>query len=258
MTENMRIYEKVRNVPNEALKPIQGGRLKGMSDINPMWRLKMLTEVFGPCGIGWRIEITDKRLERGEGVEVVCFVDINLYVKVDGEWSAAIPGMGGSSFVTMEKHGPYTSDECFKMAYTDAISVACKSLGFAADVYFANDRTKYSDQGDGNTSSHSPGQARTQSQPSKPPYTPPQTQDKPQGNTGGEAMISDAQVKYVWRLKNEKNITDDDFKRIVAEMAEGKTSSKDLTKKEAHEIINFLNNYQVPVSAGAVQDDLPF
>ena len=32
------------------------------------------------------------------------------------------------------------------MAYTDAISVACKSLGFAADVYFANDRTKYSNQ----------------------------------------------------------------------------------------------------------------
>lgn len=148
MSENMRIYEKVRNVPKEALKAINGGRLKGMSDINPMWRLKMLTELFGPCGIGWKIEITDKRLEKGEGVEVVCFVDINLYVKVDGEWSAPIPGMGGSSFVTQERNGPYTSDECFKMAYTDAISVACKSLGFAADVYFANDRTKYSNNGE--------------------------------------------------------------------------------------------------------------
>lgn len=150
MNENMKVYEKVRSVPKEALKPINGGRLKGMSDINPMWRIKMLTEMFGPCGLGWKVEITDKRLERGEGVEVVCFVDINLYVKVDGEWSAPIPGMGGSSFVTMERNGAYTSDECFKMAYTDAISVACKSLGFAADVYFANDRTKYSNQEDGN------------------------------------------------------------------------------------------------------------
>jgi hypothetical protein len=143
----MKVYEKVRNVPKEALKAINGGRLKGMSDINPMWRIKMLTEVFGICGIGWKTEIVEKRLEKGAGNEIVCFVDINLYVKVEGEWSAPIPGMGGSSFVTQEKNGPYTSDECFKMAYTDAISVACKSLGFAADVYFANDRTKYSNQG---------------------------------------------------------------------------------------------------------------
>ena len=143
MIENMSIYEKVRSVPEEALKPIQGGRLKGMSDINPMWRLKMLTELFGICGIGWKIEITDKRLEHGSDNEIVCFVDINLYIKSDGEWSAPIPGMGGSSFVTKEARGLYTSDECFKMAYTDAISVACKSLGFAADVYFEKDRTKY-------------------------------------------------------------------------------------------------------------------
>jgi hypothetical protein len=148
MTENMKVYEKVRAVPPEALKAIAGGRLKGMSDINPMWRIKMLTEMFGICGIGWKVEIVDRRLEKGSGVEIVCFVDILLYVKVDNEWSAPIPGMGGSSFVAQEKSGPYTSDECFKMAYTDAISVACKSLGFAADVYFANDRTKYTNQED--------------------------------------------------------------------------------------------------------------
>jgi hypothetical protein len=148
MNENMTVYEKVRAVPAEALKPINGGRLKGMSDINPMWRIKMLTETFGMCGIGWKTVITDRRLERGNGDEIVCFVDIHLFVKVDGQWSDAIEGTGGSSFVTQERNGLHTSDECFKMAYTDAISVACKSLGFAADVYFAKDRTKYSQQED--------------------------------------------------------------------------------------------------------------
>lgn len=147
MNNNMELYEKVRSVPKEALKPIPGGRLKGMSDINPMWRIKMLTEIFGMCGIGWKVEVVERRLEKGGSDEIACFVDINLYVKSDGEWSEAIPGMGGSSFVTKESKGLYTSDECFKMAYTDAISVACKSLGFAADVYFANDRTKYTTQG---------------------------------------------------------------------------------------------------------------
>jgi hypothetical protein len=141
--ENMKIYEATRTVPNEALKKIGGGRLKGMSDINPMWRIKLLTELFGICGIGWKIEIVDQRLEQGSADQIACFVTINLYIKVDGEWSDPIPGMGGSAFVTKESSGLYTSDECFKMAYTDAISVACKSLGFAADVYYANDRTKY-------------------------------------------------------------------------------------------------------------------
>jgi len=46
-------------------------------------------------------------------------------------------------FVSNEKNGAYNSDECFKMALTDALSTSCKALGLAADVYFEKDRTKY-------------------------------------------------------------------------------------------------------------------
>ena len=42
--ENMKIYEAVRKVPDSAKKNISAGRLKGMTDINPMWRIKALTE----------------------------------------------------------------------------------------------------------------------------------------------------------------------------------------------------------------------
>ena len=49
--ENMDIYDRVRTAPQDALKPITGGRLNGKTDINPMWRIKTLTELFGPCGI---------------------------------------------------------------------------------------------------------------------------------------------------------------------------------------------------------------
>lgn len=141
--ENLEIYERVRQVPTSAQREIQAGRLKGKTDINPMWRIKALTEQFGPCGIGWKYTITDKRLENGANNEVSAFVDIDLYIKVDGAWSDAIPGTGGSAFVASERNGLYTSDECFKMALTDAISVACKALGFGADVYWAKDATKY-------------------------------------------------------------------------------------------------------------------
>lgn len=46
-------------------------------------------------------------------------------------------------FASKEKSGIYVSDECYKMATTDAISVACKQLGIGADVYWDSDRTKY-------------------------------------------------------------------------------------------------------------------
>lgn len=141
--ENLEIYERARQVPPSAQKEIQAGRLTGKTDINPMWRIKALTEQFGPCGIGWKYVITDKRLEQGANNEVSAFVDIDLFIKVDGAWSDAIPGTGGSAFVASERNGLYTSDECFKMALTDAISVSCKALGFGADVYWAKDATKY-------------------------------------------------------------------------------------------------------------------
>ena len=51
--DNLELWEKFKAVPAAAKKEISGGRLKGMTDINPTWRQKILTEQFGPCGFGW-------------------------------------------------------------------------------------------------------------------------------------------------------------------------------------------------------------
>lgn len=149
---NLDIYNRARTVPETAKKQIQAGKLKGFTDINPMWRIKALTEIFGPCGIGWKAVITRQWLETYEST-VCAFCDIDLYVKQDGVWSDAIPGTGGSKFVSQTRNGADVSDECFKMAFTDAISVAAKMLGVAADVYWNDDskredRTKYSGEND--------------------------------------------------------------------------------------------------------------
>ena len=72
----------------------------------------------------------------------MAFCNINLYIKKDGEWSEAIPGTGGAMLVAKESKGLYSSDEAFKMALTDAISVACKAIGMGADVYWDKD-SKY-------------------------------------------------------------------------------------------------------------------
>lgn len=146
--ENLQLYHATRAVTENALKKITGGRLTGMSDINPMWRIKTLTEQFGPCGIGWKYVIKEKRLESAPTGEIAAFLDIDLFYMWEDKWSEAIPGTGGSAFVTNESKGAYVSDECFKMALTDAISVACKALGIGADVYWQNDKSKYDNKSD--------------------------------------------------------------------------------------------------------------
>lgn len=143
---NMDIYNAVSAVPDSAQKRISGGRLNGMTDINPMWRIRELTELFGPCGIGWKYKIVREWLETASTGEVGAFVDIELQYRItpDADWSEPIPGTGGSKFVAAEKgNNLRASDECYKMALTDAISVACKALGFGADIYWASGRTKY-------------------------------------------------------------------------------------------------------------------
>lgn len=142
---NLRFYEAGRHVPQEAQKSFNNGRFSG-TDINPMWRIKKLTELFGPAGIGWYTEVLSERSEKLLDDSVIAVVDLNLYVKVDGEWSKPIYGTGGNALVSTSKKGVQASDEGYKMAYTDALSVACKALGIGADVYFEKDRTKYTQQ----------------------------------------------------------------------------------------------------------------
>lgn len=140
---NMELYEKFRSVPEKAKKLIQGGRLNGKTDINPMWRIKMLTQEFGPAGKGWYAPITERWTETGANGEITANIRINLYVKYGDEWGKPIEGIGGSLLIPKESSGLRTDDDAFKKAYTDALSVACKALGIGADVYFEKDVTKY-------------------------------------------------------------------------------------------------------------------
>ena len=143
MTSKMGLWNNLKKPPPEALRPIKGGRLKGMSDIKPQWRYEAMTKEFGPCGVGWKFEIVRKWSEDGSDGQVFAFVDINLYIK-NGEWSEPIPGHGGSMLIAKESGGLHSSDEAYKMALTDALSVAMKMIGVGAEVYMGNwDGSKY-------------------------------------------------------------------------------------------------------------------
>ena len=196
---NLDLYNRVRVVPEEAKKPIKGGRLNGMTDINPMWRIKVLTSEYGPCGIGWFYKPVKKWTEQAGG-ETVAFVDIELFIKVDGEWSQPICGTGGSKLSQNERNGLLVSDECYKMATTDAISVACKQLGIGADVYFGADRTKYDS---------------------------PFERVERVRNELKKRRCSEANFMQVYRLDNIEQVTDSQIKDFIARMEAAKHDSVD-------------------------------
>ena len=145
MTDNLNIWNQVCRPPEMALKKIAGGRLSGMTDIKPQWRYKVMTEVFGPCGSGWSYDIVRTWTEQGPAGEVMAFVMINLKIK---GYEYSIPGLGGSALIAKETAGLRASDEAYKMATTDALSVAMKQLGVGADIYMGLwDGSKYKTEG---------------------------------------------------------------------------------------------------------------
>ena len=217
---NMAIYNKVKDVPDNAKKSIQAGRLKGKSDINPMWRIKMLTEIFGPAGLGWYTEIVNKWQECCENGEVAVFVDINLYVRKDGEWSKPIHGSGGNKLISIEnkwidgKQVPtqYLDDDAYKKAYTDAISVAAKALGIGADVYWQDDKTKY-DSG----ATEETAEPQVQSVPVRKISTPLLAPDQPMWRqaVAFTASQTDTVDHIISRIRSKYQISDNDLALLL-------------------------------------------
>lgn len=87
------------------------------------------------------------------------------------------------------------------------------------------------DDDDGNAASQSPNSTGNKGQSQ-------QRTNAPSSSPG----ISQAQINYCLKLIGEKGVPDDDFNRMLEEIS-GQTNLKELTKKQASEIINILNNY---------------
>lgn len=113
------------------------GGFSGLS-IDPVYRIRSLTERFGPCGIGWGFVQEDQWSDGGSGAYVV-YVRGHLWYMHEGERVQTMSHTGG----TICDRAP---DEAYKMAETDALGKCCLDLGMAADVYMGvHDSDKYQD-----------------------------------------------------------------------------------------------------------------
>ena len=221
---NLDIYNALKQPPKEALRTIKGGRISGMTDINPQWRYKVMTEQFGVCGVGWKYDIARLWNEPIADGQVFAFAEINLYIMTkDGEddvWSDAIPATGGSMLVSKESAGLHASDEGYKMAVTDALGTAMKMLGVAADIYAGLwDGAKYRDTAG--------------SDPASPPAKTPSKNVPEDG-------ITEPQTKKIYALAKAKGFSPEEAKDFMQKTFK-KSSTKELTKDEASQMIEFLS-----------------
>lgn len=200
MNNNREIFDYARSVPDTAKKQISDGRMKGKTDVSPMWRIEKLTELFGPCGIGWWYVVKNQRLEKGAGDVVKAFVDIDLYYKWGDTVSQPIPGIGGNTFVARERNGLYTDDDAFKKALSDAIGTAAKALGIAADVYMGTEDTKYT------TQRYDDGQPPRQNDNPPPPQRPAPQGPPPQNPPQNVVNLPPTAPDGYWYCEDCKNI----------------------------------------------------
>lgn len=108
--------------------------------IKPIWSIHRMTEEFGACGVGWGVnQPTFQVVPAGEEALVYCTVSI-----WHGTRENIVFGVGGDKAVGKNKYGPFTDDEAFKKAFTDAMTNAMKLIGVGADVHMGLfDDSKY-------------------------------------------------------------------------------------------------------------------
>ena len=141
---NLRFWDQLKRTDPKATKPFtRSGGFRG-TQIDPTWRLRMMTETFGPIGQGWGYEQLEWTV-----VEGMAFVCVRVWYRdpETGEQHWTGPQWGGTELIRRRRDGPAeANDEAFKMSITDALGKCLLQIGLAADVHLGLfDDSKYRD-----------------------------------------------------------------------------------------------------------------
>ncbi|RFA24383.1 hypothetical protein CAI21_21830 [Alkalilimnicola ehrlichii] len=151
MTEatKLAIWEQVEKTDPSYTKPFnRGGGFKGTAT-NATYLAKRATEVFGPMGLGWGLDILDESLMEGAPLddrgtrELIHKVRVKLWYRYQ-EQRGEVVQFGQTTFVGKNRHGLFTDEEAPKKSLTDGMSKCLSLLGFSADIHLGRyDDNKY-------------------------------------------------------------------------------------------------------------------
>lgn len=141
--ENMKLWDSVFVTDPAAVKAITGKQYKGSSP-KPYWIIQRATETFGPCGIGWGIEVLNERFERLTDTDVLHVALIRVWY-MDGEKRGSVEQMGQTKACYKTNSGTMMIDEdAPKKSVTDGMVKCLSMLGFAGDIFSGRwDDSKY-------------------------------------------------------------------------------------------------------------------
>lgn len=142
----LRIWQCLDRVPKEAQRSFDNGKFKG-TDINTTFRLKRMTDVFGPIGLGWGYTIAEEQFRDGApklvnnvpvGYEVLHCIRLRLwYIDPETKERGEVEHFGQTLFVrwVVNKSAFSTDEDAPKKSLTDALGKCLSMLGFAAEIY---------------------------------------------------------------------------------------------------------------------------
>lgn len=132
---NKALWESVKVTDPRAVKQITGKAYKGDSP-KPYWLIERATDVFGPIGIGWGVNVTSERFERLGEFDVLHVAVVSVWYVYEGKRSETIEQMGGTKAAYLSSAGKLIVDEdAGKKSVTDGMVKALSMIGFAGDIF---------------------------------------------------------------------------------------------------------------------------
>lgn len=131
---NLDIWESVCTTDKAYTKRVN--QRGGYTDINPMYRFRVMTEQFGPIGSGWGYEVLDQGIEwahtnnEEQSPKALHWCRLRVWVVTEddkGSWEH----MGATEIYSNGKW----DEDAHKKSVTDALGKALSVLGVCADVY---------------------------------------------------------------------------------------------------------------------------
>jgi hypothetical protein len=152
--QNLALWSLAFRTDPAHVKPITGKQYKGNSP-KPYWITQRATELLGPCGIGWGVEILDERFENLGGSEILHVARVKVWYVWDGKRGEIQQiGQTRAAYMTAEKRNEkgdvitaarlMIDEDAPKKSVTDGMVKALSMIGFAGDIFSGRwDDSKY-------------------------------------------------------------------------------------------------------------------
>lgn len=130
---NTELWNRVCVTDPAAVKPITGKPYKGNSP-KPYWLIWRATEIFGPCGEGWGVEVKSEGFHRMTETDVMHSAVVVVWYIRNGK-RCQVEQMGQTKACYQSKNGTVVDEDAGKKSVTDGMVKCLSMIGFAGDIF---------------------------------------------------------------------------------------------------------------------------